>query len=121
MFKGFHEQLNSITAKLSLTSDKRYGHLREDEATRYLMGFGSYDSDDESKVQLSSNFISMMNSVLKMNKSTAFKLLHTQLSEYTSSYNFIVLKKDELVDMMMKFIDEQNIEPRTSGQNNSKQ
>ena len=119
VFKGFHEQLNSITAKISHTNEKRYGHLREDEATRYLMGFGSYDSDDEKKVQLKSNFISMMNSVLKMNKSAEFRQIHRELTEYTSSYNFIVLKKDEIVQKLLHAIDKQK-EEKGSNKSNSK-
>ena len=111
--------INSITAKISHTNEKRYGHLREDEATRYLMGFGSYDSDDENKVQLKSNFISMMNSVLKMNKSVEFRQIHRELTEYTSSYNFIVLKKDEIVQKLLHAIDKQK-EEKGSNKSNSK-
>jgi hypothetical protein len=62
VFKGFHDQLNSITAKISHTNQKRYDHMVEDEATRYLMGFGSYEADDQKKLPLTSNFISKLTS-----------------------------------------------------------
>lgn len=46
VFKGFREKLSGISAKIGLNSSKNYNYLQEEEATRYLMGFGTYEDDD---------------------------------------------------------------------------
>lgn len=108
VFKGFYDKLNAITAKLGHTSTKRYGYSREDEATRYLMGFGSYEHEDEERVQLSSNFISMIYDAPKLNASMEFKKLHSELQQYISSFNLVLLKKDEIIEKLMGAVDIQD-------------
>ena len=108
VFKGFYERLGMISAKLGHTNEKRYGYMREDEATRYLMGFSNYDNDDEDQVLLTSNFISMLNCSTKLNASLEFKKLHFNLMQYTSSYNLVILKKDEIIDKLINSIEFEN-------------
>jgi hypothetical protein len=71
------------------------------------MGFGSYDSDDEGRVQLTSNFLSMMSSALRLNisKHPSLARLLVDLRDYTSSYNLVVLKKDEIVQKLLDGLD----------------
>jgi hypothetical protein len=103
VFKGFYDRLNSISAKLGHNSINEVNYLQQEEATRYLMGFGSYEPDDEERVQLSSNFISLLRA--NLNPSIEFKEMYSELQPLISSYNLTLLKKDEIIDILMSYIE----------------
>jgi len=111
VFKGYYDRLTAISAKQGLNSVKQATQLQEEEATRYLMGFGSYDVEDQNRLFLNSNFIALLNSrytSLKINPSIEFKALHSSLQQYTSSYNLMLLKKDEIIDRLVETIEVKN-------------
>jgi hypothetical protein len=89
----------------------KYEYLRDVEATQILMGFGSYvEADEEEKriTDINSNFISMMKSTIQLNPSIEFKKLHNDLKQYTSSYDLVVLKNEEIFEKLVSYINEEN-------------
>jgi hypothetical protein len=65
VFKGFYDKMSLISGKIGHNTNQKYGFLGDEQATRYLMGFGDYESDDENKIALNSNFIAMVRSAPK--------------------------------------------------------
>ena len=95
VYKGFYERLTAIRGTIILGKTQQQDLPDE---------FRPYQSDEEDKIELESNFITMLFNAPKTNASLEFQKLHSRLQKYVSSYNLVLAKKDEIIDILMKNI-----------------